>query len=141
MASNVTYNAEDQHPTPIAVCGISVRLPGDIRDANQLWESIASDYGSHGTVRLDGNEDNHDLEKCPRPFDAPLFSMNDEEAKSCSPQQQKLLEVTRECFEDACEVDYRGENACVGCFVGTSNEDDASLVSSKTDLKGPRFVS
>lgn len=33
------------------------------------------------------------------------------------PQQRILLEVTRECLEDAGEVDYRGRR--VGCYVGT----------------------
>lgn len=141
MAPKTAYNNEDQPQTPIAICGISTRLPGGIRHADQLWESISNDRGSYGPVRLDGYEDSHVLKNGPRSFDASLFSMTDEEAKSCSPQQQKLLEVTRECFEDACEINYRGKDACVGCFVGTSNEDDASVVSSKNDLKGPRFVS
>lgn len=141
MAPKTAYNNEDQPHTPIAICGISTRLPGGIRNADQLWGSIAKDCGSYGPVRLDGNEDRHDLKKGLRSFDASLFSMTDEEAKSYSPQQHKLLEVTRECFEDACEINYRGEDACVGCYIGTSNEDDASVVSSKNDLKGPRFVS
>lgn len=139
MASITTYNNEDQPHTPIAICGVSIRLPGGICNADQFWESIVNN--SHGPVQLDGNEDDHDLKKGLRSIDASLFSMTDEEAKDCSPQQQKLLEVTRECFEDACEVNYRGEDACVGCYVGVPNEDDASVVSLKNDLKGLRFVS
>lgn len=141
MASITTYNNEDQPHTPIAICGISIRLPGGICNADQFWESVVNERGSHGPVQLDGSEDGHDLKKDLRPFDTSLFSMTAEEAKNCGPQQQKLLEVARECFEDACEVNYRGEDACVGCYVGASNEDDASIVSSKNDLKGPRFVS
>lgn len=140
MASITTYNNEDQPHTPIAICGISIRLPGGISNADRLWDSVVNEYGSHGSVQSDGNKDGHDLKKGLRPFDASLFSMTDEEANGYSPQQQKFLEVTRECFEDACAVNYRDEDACVGCYVGASNEDDASIVSSKNDLKGPRFV-
>lgn len=136
MAPTTTNDNEGQPHVPIAICGIGTRLPGGIRNADQLWESIVNEHGSHGPVRLD----DHDLKKGPRPFDASIFSMTDEEANNCSPQQQKLLEVTRECFEDACEVNYRGEDACVGCYVGTADKNDASMISSKNELKGPRFV-
>lgn len=141
MASITTHNNEDQPHIPIAICGISIRLPGGICNADQFWESVVNERGSHGPVKLDGSEDGHDLKKGMRPFDTSFFSMTDEEAKKCSPQQQRFLEVARECFEDACEVNYRGEDACVGCYVGTSNENDASIVSFKNDLQGPRFVS
>lgn len=141
MASIATYNNEDQPHTPIAICGISIRLSGGICNAVQFWQSVVNEHGSHGPVQLDGGEDGHDSKNGLRPFDASLFSMTNEEAKDCSPQQQKLLEVTRECLEDACEVNYRGEDACVGCYVGASKEDDASVVLFKNDLKGPRFVS
>jgi acyl transferase domain-containing protein len=124
----------------IAICGISTRLPGGIRNADQFWESIVNGGASHDPVRLDADDYGNDMKEG-LAVDASLFSMTDEEAKNSSPQQQRLLEVTRECFEDACEVNYRGEDAFVGCYVGTSNQDDASMLSSKNDLKGPRFVS
>ena len=69
--------------------------------------------------------------------DASFFSA---EAENCSPLQRKLLEVTRECLEDACEINYRGEDARVGCYAGGIGEDDASVVSLKHGLRGPRFV-
>jgi acyl transferase domain-containing protein len=141
MASNITHNNGDQSHTPIAICGVSIRLPGGIRNADQFWESITNGRDSLSPARLGGNEDNYSPQKDPDSFDASFFAMANEEAESCSPQQRKLLEVTRECLEDACEVNYRGEDACVGCYVGVFGEDDASVVSSKNDLKGPRFVS
>lgn len=136
MASTTTYDNGDHSYTPIAICGVGIRLPGGIHNADQFWESIANGRDSQSPPRLDG-EGQKDLD----PVDASFFSMTNEEAESCSPQQQKLLEVTRECLEDACEVDYRGEDACVGCYIGLFDGDDASMVSSKNDLKGPRFVS
>jgi acyl transferase domain-containing protein len=39
-----------------------------------------------------------------------------------------LLEVTRECLEDAGEVNYRGQ--LIGCYVGTFG-DDWLLMSAK----------
>ena len=74
-----------------------------------------------------------------------------------------LLEVARECLEDAGEVDYRGRP--IGCYVGTFGHDWyematkdmnsmgnyslmgsndlvlANRISYEFDLRGPRYVS
>ena len=43
------------------------------------------------------------------------------EAERLDPQQRQLLEIARECFESAGEVEYHG--ASIGCFVGNFGED------------------
>lgn len=52
-----------------------------------------------------------------------MFSLTRSELERTDPQQRMLLEVTRECLDDAGEVDsmYRGKQ--VGCFVGTFGDD------------------
>ncbi|KAL2166124.1 hypothetical protein VTG60DRAFT_3263 [Thermothelomyces hinnuleus] len=47
--------------------------------------------------------------------------MSKKEVERCDPQQRILLEVVRECLEDAGEVDYRGRP--IGCYVGTFGQD------------------
>lgn len=136
MASKADYDNGEKSQTPIAICGVGIRLPGGIHSAGQLWESIADSRDSRSPLRL-GGVDQKEVDI----VDASFFSMTDEEAKGCGPQQVKLLEVIRECLEDACEVNYRSEDACVGCYIGMSGEDDVSMVLSKNDMKGPRFVS
>ena len=54
-------------------------------------------------------------------LDTGLFPMPQLEVERLDPQQRQLLEITRECFESAGEVDYRG--ASIGCFVGNFGED------------------
>lgn len=140
MASTTTYEVGDQSHIPIAICGVGIRLPGGICSTDQFWELIANGRNSQSKGVLAGSEDGYHTRQDPNSFDASFFYMTNEEAKSCSPQQRKLLEVTRECLDDACEVNYRGKDACVGCYVGIFGEVDASMVWSKNDLKGPRFV-
>lgn len=132
MAPNTTYEDGNKSLIPIAICGVGIRLPGGIRNAEQLWESLVNDRVQ---PRVDGNEE-EELDA----VDASFFSLTEAELESCSPLQRKLLEVTRECFEDACEIDFRGEDARVGCYAGSIGEDDVSMVSLKHDLGGPRFV-
>ncbi|ROV97139.1 hypothetical protein VMCG_07466 [Cytospora schulzeri] len=54
-------------------------------------------------------------------LDTSFFSMTKSELEKCDPQQRQLLEVTRECLEDAGETNYRGQN--VGSYIGTFGHD------------------
>ena len=47
--------------------------------------------------------------------------MTKNELEKTDPQQRQILEVTRECLENAGEVNYREK--LVGCYVGTFGED------------------
>jgi acyl transferase domain-containing protein len=47
--------------------------------------------------------------------------MTKTELEKCDPQQRQLLEVTRECLDDAGETHYRGRN--VGCYIGNFGHD------------------
>ncbi|KAL9094132.1 MAG: hypothetical protein Q9165_003547 [Trypethelium subeluteriae] len=125
-------------PSPVAICGIALRLPGGIRDTAAFWELLisgkdarapipkdrynsqgfASTFSKKGAIESQwGYFINEDL-AC---LDTSFFSLSKEELEKTDPQQRQLLEVTKECLESAGEVDYDGKS--VGCYVGTFGED------------------
>lgn len=131
---------EDQlgRPDPIAICGLALRLPGRIDSAEAFWDVLvngkdtrapipASRYnpkgfddslGHKGAIKTQyGYFINEDIST----LDTSFFSMTQSELEKTDPQQRQILEVTRECLEDAGEVDYRGKS--IGCYIGTFGED------------------
>ncbi|KAB8228276.1 polyketide synthase fgnA [Aspergillus alliaceus] len=123
---------------PIAICGIGLRLPGGIRDGDSFWDLLVNGkdartpiptsryniFGFNGS--LDGRDPiktmhGYFLDEDLSSLDASFFSMTKTELEKCDPQQRQLLEVTRECLEDAGETNYRGRN--VGCYIGNFGHD------------------
>ncbi|KAK3688033.1 hypothetical protein B0T22DRAFT_425418 [Podospora appendiculata] len=139
-------SVSDKTTAPIAVCGMSMRLPGGISSADQFWDFLVNKrdarapipperYATHGPQgnNKDAGENkphwrNHgymldhvDLAA----FDASLFSMTRSELARADPQQRLLLELTRECFENAGETNWRGKD--IGVYVGSFGEDWSDL--------------
>ncbi|KAF7890820.1 uncharacterized protein EAF01_010629 [Botrytis porri] len=124
---------------PIAIVGMAMRLPGGISNEEELWDTLIkkkdkrtlvpadrwnvdgfySETPKRGSVKtkhgyfLDG--------EALRQFDASLFSITRAELEKVDPQHRLLLEVTRECLENAGEINWRGKN--IGCYVGVFGED------------------
>jgi acyl transferase domain-containing protein len=144
---------ENDFDDKIAICGMAVRLPGGIHTPQQLWKFLlekgdarsrvpSSRYNvscfyspelEKGTVRTEHGyflDDTVDL----RAFDASLFSMPRAELERVDPVQRQLLEVSRECLEDAGEVDWRGKN--IGCYVGTFGEDWCEMFAKEPQQHG-----
>jgi acyl transferase domain-containing protein len=136
---NSSHSSNSRGPPPaIALCGIGMRLPGGIRNTESFWDLLfngkdarrrvpADRYnidgfhdpsGSPGTVKA---EYGHFLDEDLTSLDTSFFSMNKSELERADPQQRQLLEVTRECLENAGEIDWRGK--LIGCYVGTFGED------------------
>ena len=125
-------------PMPIAVCGLAMRLPGGVHNANDFWDllfngkdvrksvpdhryharSFGDELGQSGAIE---SEIGYFIDDNLSALDASFFSMSRDELEKTDPQQRQLLEVTRECLENAGEVNYRGK--CIGCYVGTFGED------------------
>lgn len=122
----------------VAICGIGLRLPGSIRSTNAFWDFLIHGKDARGPIpasryNVDGfdaslgdkgaikTQFGYFLEDDLFRVDASFFSMSKDELGKCDPQQRQLLEVTRECLEDAGEIDYRARK--VGCYVGTYGED------------------
>jgi len=138
---------------PMAICGIGLRLPGGLSTTEQLWDFLiagrsarcrvpASRYnvsayysasGKPGTVAseygyfLDSSVDIESL-------DTSSFNITRSELKQADPQQRLMLEVSRECFEDAGVTNWRGRK--IGCYIGNFGEDWADMTNKETQHRG-----
>ncbi|EHK97193.1 putative Phthiocerol synthesis polyketide synthase type I PpsC [Glarea lozoyensis 74030] len=122
----------------IAICGMAMRLPGGIHDDETFWdvlihgkdtrtpipanrwnvEGFGPSLGKRGAIKTQHAYFLEDDISC---LDASFFTMTKSDLEKVDPQQRQILEVTRECLENAGEVDYRGKP--IGCYVGTFGED------------------
>ena len=176
-----TSSKTSQPPAPIAICGIALRLPGGLSTPQQFWNFLVSggdargripesrynisayhsESGKPGTVKTEYGyflDENTDLGS----LDASFFTMPRAELERADPHHRQMLEVARECIEDAAEVGWRGKK--IGCYMGSFGEDWCEMfakenqqyglyrvsgygdfmlsnrVSYEMDLQGPRYV-
>lgn len=131
---------------PIAIVGMSCRLPGNVSTPDEFWELLARSRtgfssippsrfsanrffhpnpGKSGTTNArGGNFLTQDLAA----FDAPFFGFTQQEAISLDPQQRLLLECTFEAFESAGIPKHDVVGKDIGVFVGgTFSEYEADL--------------
>ncbi|KAK7959092.1 Reducing polyketide synthase PKS1 [Apiospora aurea] len=128
-------------PMPLAIVGISCRLPGNVSSAAEFWELCArarSGYSPIPKSRFDASSFQHPnpgRAGCHNPagghflsdesvdlaaFDAPFFSLTEKEAISMDPQQRLLLECSFEALENAGVPKHTIVGKDVGVFVGGS---------------------
>jgi acyl transferase domain-containing protein/NADPH:quinone reductase-like Zn-dependent oxidoreductase len=131
---------------PIAIIGMSCRLPGSVSTPDEFWELLArsrTGYSEIPSSRFSANRFFH-----PNPgksgttnarggnfltqdlsvFDAPFFGFTQQEAISLDPQQRLLLECTFEALESAGMPKHETVGKNVGVFVGgTFSDYDADL--------------
>ena len=137
---------------PIAICGIALRLPAGLKTPQQLWEfllakgdargrvpnsryNVAAFHdpgGKYGTVIT---EYGYFLDDDIGALDTSFFSMPQMEVERADPQQRLMLEVARECFEDAGETAWRGKR--IGCYMGSLGEDWCEMSARETQNWGP----
>jgi hypothetical protein len=116
-------------PEPIAVCGLALRLPGGIRDSEAFWDALLNGRDMKGPVPPErhnstaflASQEGYFIEEDLGGLDTSFFKLRKNELEVADPQQRQLLEVTRECLENAGETKYRGKS--IGCYVGTFGED------------------
>lgn len=126
---------------PIAICGMSVRLPGGLHSPQELWDFLIAKGDAHGPVpksRYNASAYYSDSEM-PNPgsikteygyfldesidlasIDTSFFSMAKVDVERMDPHQRQMLEVARECLEDA-GVSWKGRP--IGCYMGSFGED------------------
>lgn len=179
IRTELLSDSERNSQVPIAVCGMAVRLPAGLNDPQKLWNyllakgdarsevpesryNVSAFYHSSGKPGTVITEHGYFLDENIDRLDTSFFSMTRTEVERLDPQQRLMLEVARECLEDAGVTDYRGKNT--GCYIGSLGEDwcemfaresqnwgnyritghgDFALsnrVSYEMDLRGPRFV-
>ncbi|RAL66180.1 hypothetical protein DID88_005852 [Monilinia fructigena] len=123
---------------PIAIVGMSCRLPGNVSTPDEFWElcsrarsgwseipkerfDTASFYhpnpGKAGCFNATGG---NFLKEDLGLFDAPFFSLTAQEATSMDPQQRILLECTFEALESAGIPKHEIIGKEIGVFVGGS---------------------
>ncbi|KAG6354546.1 hypothetical protein INS49_004563 [Diaporthe citri] len=138
-------NLSSKIAEPLAIVGLSFKLPQDAVDEKSFWEimvqrrSLLTDWPSDRAC-LDGfykegpKEPNmlpargtHAFSGDPAVFDAPFFSITAKEASSMDPQQRWALEAAYHAFENAgiAAEDLRSSRTAV--FSATFADDFARL--------------
>ena len=128
----------------IAIVGVGCRLPGNIRNLNDLWSVLEK---GQDCISYDGNnrwpwqdvfDENQDapgklytkamgLLEEPIAFDADFFGVSPREANEIDPQQRLLLEVSYHAMENAGYSLQALKGSKTGVFVGVSSQDYSQL--------------
>ena len=126
---------------PIAIVGMSCRLPGDIHTTDELWKMCSR--GRNGWSEIPKGRFSKDAYYHPNPgkkgvhnaagghflqddlahFDAALFNLTAAEATALDPQQRIMLEATFEALENAGISKSEVAGKTYGVFVGGYGHD------------------
>jgi len=130
---NESFPGLVQNPSPIAIVGMGMKLPGRVDSASSLWDLLINKRDGrcvtppsrynvdafHKDLKTTGSVASRygyflqdDIDR----FDAAFFSMSKAEVEKLDPQQRLLLEVAWECMQNGGQKDWRGSD--IGCFVG-----------------------
>lgn len=137
LAVTAHQSAGGYKQSPIAVIGMSCRLPGHIKTPKHFWDfmmssRVASNTPPESRFNLAGHYDGSQkpytmktpgamfMDVDPSDFDAGFFGVNHMDASSMDPQQRQLMEVAYECLENAGIPIEKLNGARVGCLVGAN---------------------
>lgn len=146
-------NAKASSPKPIAICGMSVRLPGGLHSPQQLWDFLVAKGDARGPVPKSRYNASAYYSEMPKPggintghgyfldgsidlatVDTSFFTMGKSEVERMDPQQRQMLEVARECIEDAGQTNWRGRP--IGCYMGNFGEDWVEIFAKENQQYG-----
>ena len=126
---------------PIAIIGMSCRLPGGVSNLRQFWEMCcrarnpwskiprerfniqAYHHPDPNQIGCTNTEGGHFLREDISLFDAPFFNCTAQEANSMDPKQRILLECVYEALENSGIPKQSVFGGRVGVFVGASFND------------------
>lgn len=138
--SNAPPPTADPQFEPIAICGMGMRLPGGITDAEGFWDllyhkrsgrcKVPSDrynvdtwYGpgkiGHVACKHGYFLNNIDLSN----MDTSFWSMTKSEIEALDPQQRLTLEVTYECLQSGGQIPSELRGKRVGVYMGSFEGD------------------
>ena len=140
--------------TPVAVIGMSCRLPGGIDSPEQLWEGLLR--GDDYVTKVPADRWDADEYYDPEPgvpgrsvskwgafiddvagFDAEFFGISEREATAIDPQHRLLLETSWEAVEHAGIDPTSLSGSLAGVFVGMTHGDYQLLAADARSLEGP----
>ena len=143
---------------PIAICGMSVRLPGGIHSPQQLWDFLLEKRDARGPVPKSRYNSSAYFSDTTKPsstktengyflddsvdiasIDTSFFNMGKAEVERMDPHQRQMLEVARECMEDAGVTNWRGRS--IGCYMGSFGEDWVEAFAKENQQYGLHRVS
>ncbi|KAF9772857.1 hypothetical protein IL306_009400 [Fusarium sp. DS 682] len=138
---------------PIAICGMSVRLPGGLHSPKDFWDFLVSKGDARGPVPESRYKASSFWSETVKPgtvkteygyfldesidiasVDTSFFTMRKAEVERADPQQRQMLEVARECLEDAGEFDWKGRP--IGCYMGSFGEDWTEMFAKEAQQYG-----
>ncbi|AOS63983.1 type I polyketide synthase [Actinoalloteichus hymeniacidonis] len=139
---------------PIAIVGMSCRLPGGVTSPEALWELLAAEIDAIGDFPGDRGwqrEGRYDPERLhpdspysrvggflydAGDFDAEFFGISPREASAMDPQQRLLLETAWESWERAGIPAETLQGSGTGVFVGTNGSDYGALLAESPEAVG-----
>lgn len=134
---------EGEGKDPIAVIGVSCKLPGEIESISNFWKSLVEGedliseipnyrWNTHQFYNPDKNSEgtyytkySGVLKRNIKAFDASFFNISPIEAKYMDPQQRLLLEAAWEVFENANYPPGSFQKSETGVFIGIASIDNA----------------
>ncbi len=142
---------EDERHAPLAVAGMSLRLPGGLDTPDAYWDFLRSE----GTADSEIPEDRPGLRAVYDPvpgkpgrsyvdragflsdiaqFDADFFGISQREAKLLDPQQRMLLETAWEAMERAGIAVRRSDRLDVGVYLGMMASEYGERLEDRSDM-------
>ncbi|WP_030544299.1 type I polyketide synthase [Streptomyces albus] len=142
---------ENERHAPLAVAGMSLRLPGGLDTPDAYWDFLCGE----GTADSEIPEDRPGLRAVYDPvpgrpgrsyvgragflsdiahFDADFFGISQREAKLLDPQQRMLLETAWEAMERAGIAVRRSDRLDVGVYLGMMASEYGERLEDRSDM-------